>query len=421
MFAPLAARVLPERRRLEGLMRLAAIRLCAIASLVACSTGNDKASAHDASSSGSSDATGSSGSDGGSLLAIPLTGCPLDSYFAPVTIAGQSFTLILDTGSSDTAVALSSCTTCDVSPKLSAPAGSCSTQLGTQQSLGWEGGVCSETVSAGGEIPEVTMDVVGISDNVEFFTNIDCTGQALAGQPQYQGILGMGPLAFDTIGQASADAYLSELVARGVADAFGLLLCSVGGRVWFGGYDPHFATGAPQYTPLSMPLGWQISVSSLGLGSTNLGAGDPKSIVDTGTQFYSMPTAAFKAFMAQSDPGFTKIFGASDLGSTFGEKTCVAPAGAPTPAELDATLPPMTMTLPSVGGGSFTLSLPATASYLVPATPPDAGTLEYCLAIQDAANNHGYSILGGPLLRANITLFDLAHAQIGFVPQSFCH
>ncbi len=416
-------------------MRIAAAHLVATASLVACGAGNDTASGHGASSSGAaSDAGRSSGSasssaasaprelpDAGPLLTIPLTGCPLDSYFAPVTIGGQAFTLLLDTGSSDTAVVLSSCTTCNVSPKFSAPGGSCSTQLDTQMSLGWVGGVCSETISVGGELPEVTMDVVGITDSPEAFGNIiDCTGQALAGQPPYQGFLGMGPLAFDTIGQASEDAYMSELVAHGVADAFGLLLCSVGGTVWFGGYDPQFAKGPPQYTPLSMPLGWTISVSSIGLGSTSLGAGDEKSIVDTGTQFYSMPTAAYKAFMAQSNPGFTQILGASTLGAAFGQKMCVVPAGAPTQAQVDATLPPMTMTLPSVGGGSFTLSMPATASYLVPATPADGGALEYCLAIKDTAMNGGYSIVGGPLMRANITLFDLTHAQLGFVPQSFC-
>jgi hypothetical protein len=115
-----------------------------------------------------------------------------------------------------------------------------------------------------------------------------------------------------------------------------------------------------------------------------------------------------------------RVRSAFRLGSVFGKNACVAPAGTATQAQVDATLPPMTMTLPSVGGGSFTLGLPATASYLVPVTPA-GGTLEYCLAIQDAANNGGYSILGGPLLRANITLFDLAHARLGFVPQSFCN
>jgi hypothetical protein len=44
----------------------------------------------------------------------------------------------------------------------------------------------------------------------------------------------------------------------------------------------------------------------------------------------------------------------------------------------------------------------------------------YCLAIKDSADTHGYSILGGPMLRANITLFDPSGSQVGFVPQAFC-
>jgi hypothetical protein len=64
------------------------IHLVAIASLVACSTGHDiTGSGHDASSD-SRDASGASAADAGPLLAITLTGCPLDSYFAPVTIGG---------------------------------------------------------------------------------------------------------------------------------------------------------------------------------------------------------------------------------------------------------------------------------------------------------------------------------------------
>ena len=67
-----------------------------------------------------------------------------------------------------------------------------------------------------------------------------------------------------------------------------------------------------------------------------------------------------------------------------------------------------------------TLSFPATPSYLVPATPADGSALQYCLAIADSAQTGGYSIIGGPMLRANITRFDLADARIGFIPQGFC-
>jgi hypothetical protein len=371
-------------------------------------------------SSGSGGSSSSGQPDGGALRAIPLTGCPLNFYFAPITVAGQSFTVIVDTGSTDMALALSSCTTCGVSPELSAPAGTCSAQ--PEQSLGWAGDECSETVSVGGEIPEVTMNMVGITTNTSFFTNDDCTQQPISNAPTpYQGILGLGPPVLDTLGQAADDAYVGALVSHGVADAFGLLLCSVGGRMWFGGYDPTFASGPPEYTPLTMAKGWTISVSSVGLGSTNLGPGDPETILDTGSQFYSIPKSSYDAFIDHADPSFTTIFGSSTLGAIFGSKACVSPSAGQTQAQIDMALPPMTMTLPSTGGGSFTLSLAATASYLVPATPSAGGALQYCLAIKDSAETGNFSILGGPLMRANITVFDVKGDRIGFAPQTFCN
>jgi hypothetical protein len=395
-----------------------------LGTLVACSSGPKTTSNQDASTGGDGPDGGGGRAPSGLVDAAPppavtLTGCALDSYFAPVTVAGQAFTLLLDTGSTDTAVALSSCTTCDVSPRLTAPSGSCSTHFPEQMSLGWTGDVCSEAVSVGDEAA-LTMNVVGISDDTDFFTNVDCTGQAVAGQPAYQGVLGVGPTSADTLGDASGDAYVSALVAHGAADGFALLLCTAGGRAWFGGYDPTFASGPPQYTPLSAQLGWTIAVSSIGLGSKSLGPGDPKSIVDTGTPFYSMPTAAYEAFVAEDDAGFTAVFGASSLGAAFGKGKCVSPVGSPSASQVDAMLPPMTMTLPSVGGGSFSLRMPATASYLVAATATGGAAVEYCLAITDSADNGGYSVIGAPLMRANITVFDVGRGRLGFAPQGYC-
>ncbi len=381
-----------------------------------CGTGSTPSGATQSSSS-----TSGGPYDGGPLRTIPLTGCAFSNFFASVTVGGQPFTMILDTGSTDTAVALSTCATCGVSPTFSPPSGSCSLKPSMPNRLGFAGGVCSETVSVGGELPDVTMNVVGIETNQEFFTHVDCTQQPLpSGQPQYQGILGLGPPVLDSIGHASDDAYFSALVASGVTNEFGLLLCSVGGRAWFGGYDTKLAEGPPQYTPLSAPTGWSISVSSIGLGSTSLGAGAQQTIVDTGTLFYSMPQPAYESFINRVAAGFETIFGSSTIGSDFGKKACVAPVGGQTRAQIDAALPPMTLTLPSSDGGSFTLSYPATASYLVPATPAEGGALQYCMAIKDAAATGGYSILGGSMLRAYITLFDLADSRLGFIPQRFC-
>jgi hypothetical protein len=291
-----------------------------------------------------------------------------------------------------------------------------------QNRLSFTGGVCTETVSVGGEAPVVTQNIIGIAADMGFFNPTACGDQPPdGGLLQYQGILGLGPLdVLDSIGTAPNDAYFTDLVASGVTDAFALLLCSVGGRLWFGGYDPQFATGAPQFTPLTSPTGWAISVSSLGLGAATLGAGDSQTIVDTGTQYYSMPAAAYGALMGQDVPALSAVFGSSTLGGAFGgHDGCLTPKGGQTRAQIDAALPLMTMTLPSAGGGSFTLSFPATSSYLVP-VQAQGGGLQYCLDVMDSASTGNYSILGGPMMRANITLFDVAHGQLGFIPQGFC-
>ena len=64
-------------------------------------------------------------SQGGAFVTIPLTGCPFIGYNSPVTIDGQTFQMGIDTGSTDTGVALSTCTNCGVSPEYTPAVGSC--------------------------------------------------------------------------------------------------------------------------------------------------------------------------------------------------------------------------------------------------------------------------------------------------------
>lgn len=124
--------------------------------------------------------------------------------------------------------------------------------------------------------------------------------------------------------------------------------------------------------------------------------------------------------MGSESQALTTAFGASTLASVFAHAACVTPKGAESQAAIDQALPAMTLTLPSTSGGSFTLRVPATRSYLIPATPAAGGATEYCIALKDSATTDGYALLGGPLLRANITVFDLGHAALGFVPQTAC-
>ncbi len=287
---------------------------------------------------------------------------------------------------------------------------------------GWDAEVCSATVEVGAEMPAVTIEFAGMTSQTSFFSGANCDGTQ-ATTSLSEGILGLGPIDLDTIGTNNDDAYFNELVASGVTDTMAVLLCSTDGVMWFGGYDPSYASGSPQYTSMSDNQGWLVSLSSIGLGSTNLGGADSQSVVDTGTSLFYMPTSAFNSLVSalSTDSGATSVFGSGALSSSFfGSQSlnCISPTGGQTQSEIDAALPSMTLTFPGVSGGSFTLTMPATQSYLLPVT--SGSSLQYCPGIQDEGAQSGQTIIGDTALRAYITIFDEGNQQVGFAPQSYC-
>ena len=372
------------------------------------------------SGAGSSGAGASSGGelDGGAFVTIALAGCPYIGYSAPVTIEGQSFQLSVDTGSTDTGVALATCSNCGVVPEYAPIAGTCSGQTSSSYASGsWIAEVCSATVAVGAELPDVTIDLAGITSQSQFFIDFDCAGNP--SNSQNEGILGLGPIDLDTIGTGSNDAYFNELVQQGVTDTLAVLLCSSDGALWFGGYDSQYASGPPQYTPMTASNYWAVDLSSIGFGAQNLGGGSSQSIIDTGTWGFYMASSAFNALSnaIASDNGTQIVFGS--VGSTFfSRSSCLVPVGGQSQAQIDAALPPLTLTFPGVGGGTFTLSLPATQSYLLPIA--SGGTTVYCFGAADSNQLSGQTIIGAAALRTNITVFDEGNSQVGFVPQAFC-
>ncbi len=340
----------------------------------------------------------------------------------PVSIAGQTFQMIFDTASTDMAVATSTCTGCGVSPEYTPPVGSCSGTTSETYGDGqsWSAQVCSASVSVGGEVPAVSFDFAAITnESGDFFNSVDCAEDPLSSPPLYQGILGLGPLDLDSIGAMPSDAYFPALVDAGVTNTFAVLLCSTGGLAWFGGYDPQYASGPPKYTPMSDAGWWAVNMTDVQLGTQDLGGADPQTFVDTGTRGFYLPTAAFNALMNASNAGFTSVFGANTLNSIFAQTFCAAPLGGQTQSEIDAALPLLSVTFPAVDGGApFTLTVPATQSYLVPVTL--SAVTYYCQGVGDNADQGHHSIIGGPMMRGNITVFDEGNRQIGFAPQAYC-
>ncbi|MHB8416922.1 MAG: pepsin-like aspartic protease [Myxococcales bacterium] len=375
------------------------------------------------STSGGSSSSGSA-SGGGPYVTVPLNGCPMLGYNAPVTVGGtQTFQMTIDTGSTDTAVALSTCSSCGVSPEFS-PGSVCSNQqVSAQYGTGsWNGNVCSTTVQVGAELPAVSIDFAGITTQSQFFEPYDCSGNNAS---PIQGILGMGPISLDNIGQNSNDAYFSELVQSGVTDNVGFLLCSSGGAMWFGGYDPQYAdpSASIQYTAMTNSGYWSVSLSDIGLGGSSLGGADPNAVVDTGTGVFLMASAAITALenSLSSNSAATTIFGSGKLGSSFFSGStinCISAQGGQSPSQVDAQLPPLTLTFPGVNGGSFTLTMPATQSYLIPVG--SGSQTQYCAGAGDNSSLQGTTIIGAPALRAYITLLDEGNSQVGFLHQTYC-
>jgi hypothetical protein len=75
------------------------------------------------------------------------------------------------------------------------------------------------------------------------------------------------------------------------------------------------------------------------------------------------------------------------------------------------------MTFPGTSGGSFTLSFPATESYLIPSS--QGRSVQYCAGIGDSSSVGG-TIIGAAALASFVTIFDAQNMQIGFAPGAGC-
>ncbi len=353
------------------------------------------------------------------VTAVPLYSCVPSEYTASVTIGGsQVFQLALDTGSTTLGVASSSCSTCDVTPEYTPGATATddhqtgSSQYGTGS---WSGEIYEDTVAVG-PTPGAPVQFVAIDTQSQFFEPVTCDSKV----GSMQGILGFGPSAAAVSG---TDAFFDQLVATShVANVFATELCDTGGTLWLGGYDPTFTTAAPQYTPLAASLVstyyYAVDLESITVAGTSVPVSTPEfadSVVDTGTSIFILPTSAFTPLTAAitATPAFEQIFGAGQSAWFSNPDNCISLTQ--TKAELDAMLPPLTLVFGS--GPSISVQASATESYL------EAYEGLWCPSIYSMAPGPDFplaAILGSPVLRSNIVIFDRANQRIGFAPHTAC-
>lgn len=352
-------------------------------------------------------------------MALAIAACTPDIYTVPVLIGAQTFQLGIDTGSTTLGVASTSCTNCGVTPEYTP--GSTATDenemANAQYGMGsWTGQIYQDTVVAGGEGP-VPVKLVAIDTQSQFFTPIECDSKSSMNQ---QGILGLGPAA---AAERGTNGYFDDLVkTANIPNVFATQLCDSGGTLWLGGYDPSATTAAPVYTPMNSELAnyyYAVNLVSITVDGTSVPVGTtslPDSIADTGTSVFILPTAAFTSLSnaIAADSGFQSVFGQSAATFFSAQDNCLVINK--TKAELDSMLPPLTL----VFGSNPAVSVQAapTESYLI------QYDTQWCSALLgEEAGSLGpiAAIMGSPVLRSNVVIFDRANKRIGFAPHAPCN
>ncbi len=337
---------------------------------------------------------------------VPAVEFPLTSvedgvaYTASITIGGtQTFALDVDTGSTTLGVAATVCAGCGVTPEYTPGAAAIDRHETTSALYGdgtsWMGEVFSDTVEVAGD-NNVTMKFASINMESGFFR----------GNNDDQGIIGFGGIALATM---NADSFIAQRKAAHLSTAFAFQFCQESGKLWLGGFDPTATSAPPQYAPLVPEAGfYEVAVQSATIGTTQLGL-TGNAIADTGTSLMIIPGDVESALLnaVRSSAGFQTLFPTG----VISESTCLDGTGV-TSAQIDAALPPLTVTMPDPNGVPFTLTLAATQSYLLESQG------SYCLGV--AAIEGLPTIFGDTFLRAFVTEFDLPNFRIGFAPEVGC-
>ena len=354
----------------------------------------------------------------GGTSTAPGTGVPLVTtnglqYTASVSIGGQSFALDIDTGSTTTGVAASSCTTCDVTP-LYTPGTTAVDDHQTAQTqfldnTGWSGEIFTDQVTLGHGTPTVPLSFVAIKSQTGFFTG-----------NTRQGVLGLGPDALLTVHTTS---YLDATTTAGEADVIGVELCDSTGQLWIGQLDTTVVSSPVQFTPNAIagtdPMYFEVAMTDIAMGGTSIGVnastlGD--TVVDTGTSLWYVPTAALNGIISgiTHASAYATLFPGQTLAVSH-NNGCIASRDGISAATIDAMMPMLAMTF-GTGTDAFTITVPATRSYLY-----DSGSNEWCLTVRDNTSSGGRNLMGDTILRSMLTVIDIDANRIGFAPDIGCH
>ncbi|KAF7947584.1 hypothetical protein EAE96_008668 [Botrytis aclada] len=309
------------------------------------------------------------------------------SYVAPVVIGGATWSLIVDTGSSNTWCGAQS--SCEETSTGVASGGTVSVSYGSGSFSGRE---YTDTVSFGGLT--VKSQSIGAATSASGFPGVD-------------GILGVGPvdLTEGTVsGLSTVPTFMDNLKSQGsiTSEVLGVYFKpesgsdddDTNGELTLGGVDTTKYTGTLTYFPKATSgdasYYWGINIAGFTYGTTSL-ATSATGIVDTGTTLIYIPTAAYNKFL-------TATSGKTESSSGLAVFT---------------TKPTANFSI-KFGTTTYTLT---PAQYLVPTAQYSVYGLtsgKYYAWINDGGASGVNTIIGQKFLEQYYSVFDTTNSRIGF-------
>lgn len=224
----------------------------------------------------------------------PLTNYLNAQYFTEISIGtpGQSFKVILDTGSSNLWVPSKDCSSlaCFLHSKYDHDASSSYKKNGSEFSIQYGSGAMEGYVS---------QDTLTIGDLVipkqDFAEATSEPGLAFA-FGKFDGILG---LAYDTISVNKIVPPFYNALHQGLVDepSFGFYLGDTnkdendGGLATFGGYSKDNIDGKITWLPVRRKAYWEVSFEGIGLGDEYAELKNTGAAIDTGTSLITLPSS----------------------------------------------------------------------------------------------------------------------------------
>ncbi|KAJ3154287.1 Vacuolar protease A [Geranomyces variabilis] len=224
---------------------------------------------------------------------VPLTNFMNAQYYGSITIGSppQTFTVVLDTGSSNLWVPSTHCTSiaCWLHKRYDSSKSSTFHANGTTFAIQYGSGALEGIIS---------NDVLGIAGldvkNVDFGESVKEPGITFA-VGRFDGILG---LAFDNIAVQRVVPPFYAMIQQGLLDepVFGAWFNDQanggdGGEITFGGLDSARYSGEIHWAPVIRKGYWEVELQNATLGGVDIGITTRRAAIDTGTSLCAIPVA----------------------------------------------------------------------------------------------------------------------------------